>query len=770
MNTVDFIKKHNLHYQPIRIDDRKRVTGPVYQEDSKKVYPKCNDSLEVCNDRIKTFGFQTDHFAIHSSKSLAVIDVDVYEPGEEKYQGELSEEAEEWIEKMKEILPWTKSTSKKRGIHLYFKPSKDVRKFLKQKCRHPDFPFKQIEILSGSFVYEKRDKKFYNVKETIPMIDTPLIPYDFVTKPKSEENVKIEVTKKKKKSKVDKAVDALTAQQADLPRDKWMPILSQIKFHGEKYKEQAREWSKKSSRYKNDKDFDTTWDYLTPMKPLVKSLPDEDSEEIYLEFDKLWGDNYIINHHDGKPTYYIYDEKNKIWKNDNGLNFLKHKILKVMRPIYEQSLIDNCNDDNEEEATSAKKKLTLLNKINGGGINDIAKLFIINKADPSIENVDFDAKEHLYHFKNHTLDLNTMRLEKRVKEDYVTMVGCEFKLIEDFDKRQEAVEFWDNLLTDVFPIEEEKENWVHLMCNSFSGKVLERFIIENGTGSNGKSFLNDVLRYIHQDYAFKGNVSILTKKIGDNGNPAIANMDKKRFCIFDEPCEEDTIEFSVIKTMTGSNIINARKLFSNDTKCTMAGVKLLECNEKLKLSGNTGNSMSRRAIDILYRNQFKLEQEIPKNNTQTNIKIARPEYKTKEWLDKNASGLIYYFLKFMIDKNLTFTNLEKVTLCDSIKERTKNYIEDSNDILQIVLTYCNYTTEEEFTKISDIHNKFKNSSDFQNLTKKEKRKLGKLNFQKLIQRDPQLKDFYINEHNGTTGWLKNYKSKVDEDSDEECII
>jgi hypothetical protein len=124
----------------------------------------------------------------------------------------------------------------------------------------------------------------------------------------------------------------------------------------------------------------------------------------------------------------------------------------------------------------------------------------------------------------------------------------------------------------------------------------------------------------------------------------------------------------------------------------------------------------------------------------------------------------------MIDKNLTFTNLEKVTLCDSIKERTKNYIEDSNDILQIVLTYCNYTTEEEFTKISDIHNKFKNSSDFQNLTKKEKRKLGKLNFQKLIQRDPQLKDFYINEHNGTTGWLKNYKSKVDEDSDEECII
>lgn len=217
--------------------------------------------------------------------------------------------------------------------------------------------------------------------------------------------------------------------------------------------------------------------------------------------------------------------------------------------------------------------------------------------------------------------------------------------------------------------------------------------------------------------------------------------------------------------MTGSNIINARKLFSNDTKCTMAGVKLLECNEKLKLSGNTGNCMSRRAIDILYRNQFKLENEIPTNNTKTNIKIARPEYKTNEWLEKNTSGLIYYFMKYMVDKESNFTNLEKITLCDSIKERTKNYIEDSNDILQIVLTYCDYTTEEEFTKINEIHDQFKHSSEFQNLTKKEKRKLGKLNFQKLIQRDPQLKDFYIHEHEGTIGWLKNYKLKEDDSED-----
>ena len=191
----------------------------------------------------------------------------------------------------------------------------------------------------------------------------------------------------------------------------------------------------------------------------------------------------------------------------------------------------------------------------------------------------------------------------------------------------------------------------------------------------------------------------------------------------------------------------------------MAGIKVLECNEKLKLSGNTGDSMSRRAVDALYRNQFKLECDIPKDNTQTNIKIAKPEYKSKKWLEENTSGLIYYFLKYMVDKKLTFTNLEKISLCESIALRTKTYIEDSNDILQIVLTYCDYTTEEVFTEINDIYQYFSTSNDYSNLTKREKKKLSKLRFRKSISTDPQLKQFYKERHEGTLGWLKNYKIK-----------
>ena len=761
MLTIDFIKKHNLQYQPIDIDDKKKVIGPLYPNGKKGEYPSCNDSIQTCHDRIEQFGYETDHIAIHSSKDLCVIDVDLFERDDPKYSGELTEEAEDWVEDMKLLLPWSPSTTKPRGLHLYFRPDKDVKKFIKSKARHPDFPYKQIEILSGSFVFESLTKKFNNCN-SIPMLTTDKIPYDFVEKPVVSLSINKSIKKSKKKSKIDKAVDLLTAKQADLPRNQWLPILSQIKFHGESYKEKAREWSKTSSRYKNDNDFDTTWDFLTPKKPLVESTV-SDSEEIYSEFNTIFGDNYIINHFDGKPTYYIYDDINLLWRRDDGLNFLKHKILKIMKPIYQQKLIDSINDDDDDDGKVYQKKLELLNKINGGGINDIAKLFIINRADPSKKNIEFDNKEHLYHFENKTLDLISMSLVERKKEDYVTMTGC--KLIENFDnkKMDTTLEFWDNLLSDVFPREDEKDNWIQLMCNSFSGKVLEKFIIENGSGSNGKSFLNDVLRYIHKDYAFKGNVSILTKKIGDNGNPAIANMDKKRFCIFDEPCEEDTIEFSVIKTMTGSAIINARKLFSNDTRCIMAGVKLLECNQKLKLSGNTGDSMKRRAIDLLYRNQFKLECDIPKDNTQTNIKIAKPEYKSKDWLEKNTSGLIYYFLKYMIKKELTFSNLEKISLCESIALRTKSYIEDSNDILQIVLTYCDYTTEEVFTEINEVYDKFTNSMDYCNLTKREKKKLSKLKIRKSISTDPQLKDFYVHRHEHSLGWLKNYKLKEEYD-------
>ena len=757
MNTIDFINKYGIQYQPIDIDDNKKVTGPLYPNGKIREYPSCNDSIETCQDRINNFGYETDHIAIHSSKDLCVIDIDLYEKEDSKYNGELSDEADEWVEDMKVLLPWTKSTTKKRGLHLYFRPDKDIKKLIRTKQRHPDFPFKQIEILSGSFVFESINKKFNNFNN-IPMLTTDKIPYDFVKKP----TVSLSIKKPKKKSKVDKAVDLLTSRQADLPRSEWMPILSQIKYHGESYKEIARVWSKSSSRYKNDNDFDTTWDFLTPNKPLVEPVISA-SEEIYSEFTEIFGDNYIINHFDGKPSYYIFDNINLLWIRDDGLNFLKHKILKTMKPFYQNKLIESINENDEVEGKIYKKKLELLNKINGGGINDIAKLFIINRADPSTKNIEFDSKEYLYHFENKTLDLNTMTLVKRKKEDYATMTGC--KLIEEPDdiKKMGTNQFWDSLLTDVFPKDDEKDNWIHLMCSSFSGKVLEKFIIENGSGSNGKSFLNDVLRYIHKEYSFKGNVSILTKKIGDNGNPAIANMNKKRFCIFDEPSEQDTIEFSVIKTMTGSSIINARKLFSNDTRCVMAGIKVLECNEKLKLSGNTGDSMKRRAIDVLYRNHFKLECDIPKDNTKTNIKIAKPEYKSKDWLEKNTSGLIHYFINYMTIKKLNFSNLEKISICESIALRTKMYIEDSNDILQIVLTYCDYTTEEVFTEINDIYNYYTNSNDYANLTKREKKRLSKLRIRKSISTDPQLKDFYIEKHEGVLGWLKNYKIKEEYD-------
>ena len=754
MNTIDFIKKNNLQYQPIRIDSKKKVTGPKYPEGKLLVLPSCNDSKDTCENRIEDFG--SEHIAIHSSKDLCVIDIDLYEKEDSKYNGELSDEADEWVEDMKVLLPWTQSTTKKRGLHLYFRPDNAVKKFIKTKARHPDFPYKQIEILSGSFVFESINKKFHNGNINIPMLTTDKIPYDFVQKP----TVSLSIKKPKKKSKVDKAVDLLTSKQADLPKNEWIVLLSQIKYHGEKYKEKARDWSKKSTRYRNDEDFDFDWERLTPLKPLVEST---NTEEIYSEFNEIFGDNYIINHFDGKPTYYIFDNINLLWRRDDGLNFLKHKILKTMKPIYQENLIESIKENDADEGKIYKKKLELLNKINGGGINDIAKLFIINRADPSKKNIEFDNKEHLYHFENKTIDLTTMTLVERKKEDFATMTGC--KLIENFDnkKMDTTIEFWDNLLSDVFPKDDEKDNWIQLMSNSFSGKVLEKFIIENGSGSNGKSFLNDVLRYIHKDYAFKGNVSILTKKIGDNGNPAIANMDKKRFCIFDEPCEEDTIEFSVIKTMTGSSIINARKLFSNDTRCIMAGIKVLECNEKLKLSGNTGDSMQRRAIDVLYRNHFKLECDIPKDNTQTNIKIAKPEYKSKDWLEKNTSGLIYYFLKYMTIKKLNFSNLEKISLCESIALRTKSYIEDSNDILQIVLTYCDYSTEEVFTEINDIYNYYTNSNDYANLTKREKKRLSKLKIRKSISTDPQLKDFYVHRHENSLGWLKNYKIKEEYD-------
>ena len=77
------------------------------------------------------------------------------------------------------------------------------------------------------------------------------------------------------------------------------------------------------------------------------------------------------------------------------------------------------------------------------------------------------------------------------------------------------------------------------------------------------------------NYGYKLPSTAVSQTIKEGANPAIANLNNKRFCLFQEPDRKNRICCSTIKEITGDKELNCRTLYSTDTltrlKCSLLG-------------------------------------------------------------------------------------------------------------------------------------------------------------------------------------------------------
>jgi len=418
----------------------------------------------------------------------------------------------------------------------------------------------------------------------------------------------------------------------------WTKTMRSIRSYGFEYLDYAIQISKK-----------TTKNNFGGVKDLFETTKLSDCDPNFLleisgvkspaeHFINLFGDNIVVNNNTD-----IFIFHNNRWYEDNKKLLLSSIIPKVLKK-------DNYPD---------KKYLKNLERCYKAQ-QDISNLVISEFIFKTPKPINFNDLDYLYHFDNITLDLRDMSFREMNKTDYASIFACEL----DMKRDEEKIKLWDTIFCDIFPDEAVRDNYKDIICCSFSGKVLQKFTICNGCGSNGKSFLNGCISSLHKGYAYKMNISSVTKGQGDGGNPALANCSNKRFCVLAEPDEKDKIIFSQIKDMTGDREINARKLYSNETKCIMGGIKILECNEKLPISGITDYSMSRRLIDLYFESCFKSAEEC---NSEVGFKPKNSNFETNEWRNEHLSSLFWYLYDYM--KNKTYDNLDNFKLCKKIVDR-----------------------------------------------------------------------------------------------------
>lgn len=735
MNILEFVNKFNLNWQPIEIiitpSDKPNKEFDKTQDFVSCPLPRTNDyrkkniSKEELKRRQDTYAF--NHIAIHTSKHICVIDVDFED------DKEYSQESLDWVEEMKKVLPYKKSTTRKRGLHLFFIGNGNGFK----GDRQPDTPYEDIEILTNQWSWESIDSEILNVRDSIPKMKIP----SFKKCKEVTETIDIDIVK----DAVDTAVESVTdpilnwiqnmsIQKVDKYQD-WFETLVAIKKYGEQYKEAAHELSKKSSNYGK---FEETWNAIKcggNKTSLLDSIVNP-SQDFY----DIFGKNIVVNSFDGKKEVYCYDNKSKLWRRDDSLCLIKYNIGKILKKKYKKDLADETNEG------IVKTKLGILTKsIDGNGWrSDVAQVLLQIVIGHQYENIKFDNIDYLYHFKNTTLDLRNLSFRERVKEDYCTMFACEL-----VPRNDEKVKMWDKIITSIFLDSEVRKTYLDVIINSFSGRVLQKFVILNGKGSNGKSMLNNCFKYLHGDYYYKGACSDLCQPSKGGSNPSLANCNKKRFCVYTEPNEKESLQVSTLKDITGEDSINARKNFSNDTHTKMGGVKLLECNKRLKLAGDTGFSLQRRIIDLLYNSTFKskdgiteLDEEYHSIDNTDGYQNANPEYETTEWREEHCSDLFHYLYDFMKTENKNYSKMSDFTICESVKKRSQAYVLDNNDFLTLVNNYCE-PSKDDYVFVKDIKQAMEEDADYYSLLSKyDKKQLTIQKLKKRLQEDAQLGSFF----------------------------
>ena len=358
------------------------------------------------------------------------------------------------------------------------------------------------------------------------------------------------------------------------------------------------------------------------------------------------------------------------------------------------------------------------------------------------DELEFDGKWYLLGFKNKVLDLRTSTFRDYQRDDFISITtGYNWE-----EPSAEEVKEVNDLLTKIHPNEKKRKLLLEIFSTALEGRCLEKFIVENGGGRNGKGLLNDLLKIALGDYAIMACNALLFEKNKTGTNPEKNNLHKKRLILLREPDADGKISNSFIKEMTGGGEFSGRGHYETKTEKKLHGTTIMECNKRPLYKEEPQTADIERLIDIEFQCTFTSNpSQVDEENF---IYLANEKYKNTEFQEKHKRALI----RIVLDSYQGFRERGyKFDIPKEVQDRTKNYLEMSSQILPWIREHYEETKEEkDFVSLKDLFDEFKSSDDYHKLTKEQQRKYNKKYFIEEASTNPSLirqykdrYDFYV---------------------------
>lgn len=159
----------------------------------------------------------------------------------------------------------------------------------------------------------------------------------------------------------------------------------------------------------------------------------------------------------------------------------------------------------------------------------------------------------------------------------------------------------------IYPDPVLREYVLTLLASCLEGQNKEqRFYVNQGGGSNGKSMIQILMEFTFGDYQTSLQTTVLTRKRPESGaaNPDMITTKCKRYIYMGEPDGGEKLNTSRMKQLSGEDRVEARGLFSDQEKFTMMGKIFLSCNDLPPVS-SMDNGTWRRIRVIPHISTFK---------------------------------------------------------------------------------------------------------------------------------------------------------------------
>lgn len=245
-------------------------------------------------------------------------------------------------------------------------------------------------------------------------------------------------------------------------------------------------------------------------------------------------------------TWFIWDDTR--WAPDQKA-CVYHLAIATIKQMYEET---SQLDQKSDREALVKHVLKSESKLRVDAMVSLAS----KKQEICLLPEDLDKDPMLFNVLNGTVNLKTGLLQKHQQEDLIT------KLAPVRYDRNARCDLWLKFLRDITCGNQELQDYLQVVAGyCLTGKVSEqKLFFLHGQGENGKSVFLLVLLGVFGDYGTKTASEFLLKKPAGAHTTDTTDLKGVRLAVTVEAGEGQRMAVSLVKELTGSDIIKARRM------------------------------------------------------------------------------------------------------------------------------------------------------------------------------------------------------------------